>query len=307
MNGRRVRWGPAPSDPRFPEADRLDLSDALRAGTNVSGVQVLFFGFGDGTWPTGTPGFLFSLEIGENGSGRAPRHIVSDADWDAHLAQAWPPGRPKRWYLRAFQEELDVRRFPTGWTEPTHDLDRGRWVSAMELGGAADKPAICTSYSDYLKDASSSEENCQLRQRQVPLMDASTGLSATLEETHQIQWSRPPEEYFEMRPTDAYESTGSLEIQEVEPGAYRFEPKQDCSQALTVRLDEQAVGWPQFEIDAPAGTIVEGMIQEAHQPDAGPALLNTHFHSWSRLTCGEEPTVYEPFDYETALPLDSST
>ena len=31
LNGQRVQWGPAPSDPRWPEADPLDLTNRLQA------------------------------------------------------------------------------------------------------------------------------------------------------------------------------------------------------------------------------------------------------------------------------------
>ena len=59
VNGSRLQWGPAPSDPRWAEADPLDLTKALTAGENAIGVTALFFGHGDGTWPIGKPGFLF--------------------------------------------------------------------------------------------------------------------------------------------------------------------------------------------------------------------------------------------------------
>ena len=63
VNGQRVQWGPAPCDPRWAEADPLDVTSRLQAGTNVLGATVLFYGAGDGTWPLGKPGFLFWLEI----------------------------------------------------------------------------------------------------------------------------------------------------------------------------------------------------------------------------------------------------
>ncbi|MDD6210403.1 MAG: alpha-L-rhamnosidase, partial [Bacteroidales bacterium] len=34
VNGQRVQWGPAPSDPRWQEADPLDLKPYLREGKN---------------------------------------------------------------------------------------------------------------------------------------------------------------------------------------------------------------------------------------------------------------------------------
>lgn len=103
INGQRVQWGPAPSDPRWAEADPLDLTSYLEPGRNVIGVTVLFYGTGDGTWPLGKPGFLFWLEI-EQGDGHVDR-IVSDRGWKAMVCRAWRPGRAKRWYLRALQEE----------------------------------------------------------------------------------------------------------------------------------------------------------------------------------------------------------
>jgi alpha-L-rhamnosidase len=107
VNGKRIQWGPAPSDPRWMEVDPLDLTDALQQGQNVLGAQVLFYGHGDGTWPAGKPGFLFWLEIEIEGA--PPGKVVSDASWRSCLARSWRPGHYKRWYLRALQEDYDAR------------------------------------------------------------------------------------------------------------------------------------------------------------------------------------------------------
>jgi alpha-L-rhamnosidase len=58
------------------------------------------------------------------------------------------------------------------------------------------------------------------------------------------------------------------------------------------------VGWPYFTIDAPAGTIVELMPQESHDPTK-TAWLDTHFFSWSRFICREGLNHFETFDYES--------
>src|SRR3954453_9804569 len=63
VNGQRIQWGPAPCDPRWQEADPFDITSVLRAGNNVIGVEVCYFGEGDGTWPMGGPGFIFRLEL----------------------------------------------------------------------------------------------------------------------------------------------------------------------------------------------------------------------------------------------------
>src|SRR4029079_11567114 len=76
VNGARVQWGPAPCDPRQVDVDPVDLAPYLRAGPNVLGVEVLYYGVGEGTWFAGKPGLLCRFEI-EHG-GRRVEQIVSD-------------------------------------------------------------------------------------------------------------------------------------------------------------------------------------------------------------------------------------
>ena len=61
INGRRVQWGPAPCDPRWLEADPIDLTNLLEPGENVIAATVLHYGIGDGTWVMGKPGFLLDV------------------------------------------------------------------------------------------------------------------------------------------------------------------------------------------------------------------------------------------------------
>ena len=44
VNGQRLQWEPLPCDPRNLDADSLDLKPFLKAGKNVIGVEVLFYG-----------------------------------------------------------------------------------------------------------------------------------------------------------------------------------------------------------------------------------------------------------------------
>ncbi|MDZ7605647.1 MAG: alpha-L-rhamnosidase N-terminal domain-containing protein [Cyclobacteriaceae bacterium] len=85
MNKQRIQWGPPPSDPRFSEADPVDLSAALKNGENIIGATVLFYGHGDGTWPIGKAGFIFKLAI-EYADG-SKEDIISDKSWQCHLAR----------------------------------------------------------------------------------------------------------------------------------------------------------------------------------------------------------------------------
>ena len=47
VNGERVQWGPAPSDPRYMEADPMSLAAYLKTGKNVLAFRVLYYGFGE--------------------------------------------------------------------------------------------------------------------------------------------------------------------------------------------------------------------------------------------------------------------
>jgi alpha-L-rhamnosidase len=296
LNGERVQWGPAPSDPRWTEVDPLDLAERLRAGRNVLGAQVLFYGHGDGTWPAGKPGFLFQLELEFPDGSR--QQVVSDEGWQAHLARAWRPGQFKRWYLRAFQEEFDARLYPFGWTRPEQE-PTGDWLPAMVIPGRADRPAICTAYRDYLTDSSAAApEETALRPRSVPMLWEEVVPVARLNGSGWIEWKRPAEEYFESLTPDAFVAVRTPSARQVGPGEWQVEPDGARSATLTFEFDEQLVGWPLFEADAAAGTVIEVMVQEGHDP-ARAALLNTRFHSWSRFICREGTTRFEAFDYES--------
>ncbi len=201
VNGRRVQWGPAPSDPRWAEADPLDLTEHLRAGQNALGAAVLFYGTGDGTWPIGTPGFLFWLEI-EHADGRTER-VVSDASWKVLLCRAWPPGQYKRWYLRALQEEFDARLYPEGWSSAGFRPE-ANWLDAMPLPGSPNKPALAAGYPDYLYGTDCASAGTELRPRSIPLLRESLVPVRRLAQMHWLEWRLPPRDYFDFRTPGAF-------------------------------------------------------------------------------------------------------
>jgi alpha-L-rhamnosidase len=298
VNGQRVQYGPAPCDPRYVEADPLDLTELFHEGRNVIGAQVLFYGAGDGTAPIGKPGFLFWLEI-EQADGRIEK-VCSDATWQAHYARAWRPGQYKRWYLRALQEEFDARLYPHGWTTPAFRADDS-WLPAMVLGCPADKPAVCSNYPDYQFEIGADPGVGYIAARQIPLLRETIVPAAKLAESMWIDWRRPAEEYFECVTPDAFKVDRIAPERAAAEGEWTIDftgvgPRRAA--ALTFEFSEQIVGWPRFTLDAPAGTTVELMVQEAHAT-GGPPLLNTHFHSWSRFICREGTNEFETLDFES--------
>ena len=205
LNGQRIQWGPPPADPRYTEADPIDLTKTLQVGKNVLGATVLYYGMGDGTWPVGKPGFIFKLDL-EYRSGKKEA-ILSDGTWQCLLARSWQPGHYKRWYLRALQEEFDATKYPHGWSGASFKTGAD-WLPAQELRGAAHRTALSTNSSDYLYNSSAGATTTQLRKRSIPLILEKDINEVELVTSHIVHWIRPIREYFEMIPPNAYQPSG---------------------------------------------------------------------------------------------------
>ena len=297
-NGQRLQFGPAPADPRFSETDPVDLTDYLKSGENVIGATVLFYGFGDGTWPMGKPGFIFKLVI-EFADGRSET-IVSDSNWQVQLARSWQPGQYKRWYLRALQEDFNAVYYPEGWNTPGFVADNS-WLQASELLGNAWQTALSAGASDYLHD-SGHEGETQLRSRTIPMLKETEIKVARFVEAHSLKWDQDPFDYFDMLIHNAYKPIDGNPVVETTSAQITVNLAGGTTGAVvTWEMREQVVGWPGFTIEAPVGTVVELMVQEGHRPfpEGGPALMNNHFHSWTRFRCKAGVNRFVTFDFES--------
>jgi len=297
-NGKRVQFGPAPADPRFTEADPVDLKALLQKGDNAIGATVLYFGFGDGTWPAGKAGFIFRLDLEyEDGT---KEQLVSDPSWRVQLARSWQAGMYKRWYLRALQESFDNRHYPHGWHTAAFQPDAS-WKAAAGTGGSAAKTALSTSISDYLYDSGSPSVS-QLRKRTIPLVKEQKVVVRGLTESHWLDWQVPVQEYFDLLTADAFRTGTGPAVQKRNNDSWTGTLQgQDKGLVMTFELEEQVVGWPYFSVEAPAGTTIELLVQQGHVPfgKGGPPLTNTNLHSWTRFICREGRNDFMTFDYES--------
>jgi hypothetical protein len=305
VNGQRVQWGPAPADPRWPEADPLALEAFLRVGDNLLAVEVLFFGSGDGTWPAGKPGLLLRLDL--HCSDGTRRTLVSDGDWECALDHAHRPGGHRRWYLRALQEECDLRLADPHWliggvgtrARQGPSPDRDGWLPAMELQGAPQRPSIATRYADYSWDVQVADPAATaILARQVPLLTESL-VPARCVEAAPVQWRLPPADWFALRIPGAFTVGAPWSPRADADGTVPLQPPGENAGVLaTFALPVQMVGWPVVEMEAAEGTVVELIVAEAHDPANGP-WLDRGFFSWSRFVCAEGLNRLEPFDYES--------
>ena len=294
-NGQRIQFGPAPADPRWAEADPIDLTNYLTAGPNVIGAQVLFYGHGEGTSPIGKPGFIFRLDI-ELPNGNTFQ-IISDGSWQTLVARSWRPGQYKRWYLRAFQEEFDARQYPQKWNTleyvPFED-----WSLAQEINNPANKPAINGNFNEYSMDVGGRVEASQLRERSIPMLKETLISVQRLAESMTVRWKHSPYEYFEFGTPDSYEVNRTPVVVSSTAESWTLNVDKVRGAILTFEFKEQSVGFPYFTISAPSGTVVELMVQEAHLIGGEP-LLNTKFNSWTRFICRTGTNSFETFDYES--------
>lgn len=297
VNGQRLQWGPAPCDPRQLDVDPVDLSAALVPGKNVIGVEALFYGYAEGTWPGGKPGLLFLARI-EMPDG-SKQTVVSDEKWSVLIDRAHRPGQHKRWFLRSLQEEFDARLHPDGWDTVGAQPD-GPWLSAQILDCAADKPAACGQGGPWAGDTVDRADAgaSSLRLRQIPPVSETLVAAARLAETGSVEWKRDPDDWFDFRVPDSFRIQRDPSVRGTSAGPWPIAatPAGRGTYA-TFEFKEQVAGWPYFTIDAPAGTVVELMPQESHDP-AKTAWLDTHFFSWSRFICKEGENRFETFDYE---------
>lgn len=280
VNGTRVQFGPAPHDPRHTEADPINIAPYLRVGTNVIGVHVLFYGQGDGTWPTGKPGLLFRVNLGKE-------IIASDDSWLCSVDRGHPPGGAKRWYLRALQEKFVARKFPYGWNVAGFQVDH-TWHKAVELPMSATGAAVSGPHYSYNEDIRMVDPSrSTVRARSIPMMREEITKAFPIS-TQRIKWNGPIDDWFDNRV----------------PGLFEVGPREDVSTLdfgswiVTYELPFTMVGWPivEFFHRPPDFGVMELMVQESLDPEK--PLMDTQFFAWSRFELSSQEREYETFDYE---------
>lgn len=261
VNGEYVQFGPAPFDPRQPEADPIDITPYLKNGENTIAAEVLYYGTGEGTWPTGKPGFILNILLEESGE---ENQIITDETWKVSLAESWKPGQYKRWYLRAFQEDFDAQKYPYGWNENDFE-ENSDWLPAMEIDLPADKPPISSPYDEYRQEIRANPEDCNIRQRSIPLMKELDVIDVKLADRFAVKWKGDPDRYFEFATPGLYESASLDDFQLNDDGGVSCTISPPKAAVFTFEFEEQMVGFPYFTIEAPEGTVVELMVQEGHE------------------------------------------
>lgn len=282
VNGHRVLWGPAPSDPRAMEVDEVDIAPWLKPGRNCISALVLFYGHSEGTWPFGKPGFILRGQPGLE-------MLHTSAAWRCQVDRGRAPGTAPRWFLRSLQERWDARLTPQGWEEAGFD-DSG-WMQAQEFTLPPDRSPSAGGYGRYEQDWWMVDPaKSTLLARSIPLMWEEVVELGTPAAAYRLEWQRSPDDWFENR------SPGTFTISPTASTELEFDQMPGVGRAFRFDLPIERIGFPGVEIEAPEGTQVELISQESMKPD--DQWLDTHFYLWSRLTCREGLNSFEAFDYE---------
>ncbi len=289
INGKRVGFGPAPCDPHHQEADFYNITPFLVKGVNTVTVQVLFYGFGEGTWVTGKPGLILKLVI-ENPDG-SEQTICSDDTWYVKIDRSQKNGNYKRWYLRSLQEECDMRLWDEAWL---CNNDITNCVAARVYSEDYTAPSIALPYCEYMSDSMNVDSfgESSLKMREIPMLREIIVPAERKLDDCCIHWKNSPEDWFQFRMEGAYSSVEEQlyeEFTEIPDGK---------GVLLTYVFHEQMVGFPIVEIEADDGTIVEVMTQESHD-ESKKILLDTYYFTWSRFICKQGINRFEAFDYES--------
>jgi alpha-L-rhamnosidase len=146
-NGREVFRGPIRSQPRRMFYDLFDLASYLTTGENVLAVYVKYYGSPKSFWmpapptralgKTGVMVFeanIFEAKVGGEGAGSG--WLVSDNTWKTHKSSAWAEDwragtRPGFMEEGIPVEVFNAAQFPYGWEQPGFD-DRG-WENASVI------------------------------------------------------------------------------------------------------------------------------------------------------------------------------
>jgi alpha-L-rhamnosidase len=131
INGQRIGFGPARSDPRRQSFDvyTKEIAAALRPGRNVVAALVHHIGEGTFSYILGRAAFLCELDIEAGGT---PLRLQTDSSWKLLPGLPWQPV-PYRMSLQTdFPEIYDARLEPTGWNTAGYD---DSWWSAPVLIG----------------------------------------------------------------------------------------------------------------------------------------------------------------------------
>ncbi len=291
VNGQEAFRGPVRSQPRRMHYDLFDLAPYLKVGENVIAACVKYYGTANSYWipavaneTLGMSGVLvfearvFAPDLGDGG------WLVSDTSWRAKESDAWsepPPGEgPSGGGVPV--ELFDAGRFPYGWEQPGFDdtaWGNAALIPAMHIGGFARTQPPTDPYGP-------------LYPRPIARLDGETCVPVAI----QVEYLQDPLDLSADSPAKRVETSIAAPVTGTEQAAhFPVEVRVPPGGAVRLVMDMGRIvsGFPQFEVEARRGTVLD--LAYVEDPITGPG---TGFgrHLGTRYVARGENDRFQVFD-----------
>lgn len=240
INGTFINRGPVHGDPRWCNYDQLtyvpDPADSeLQISVIVRHSSDIYLHY-----LTPAPaGLRAEFHLGET-------IVGTDSKWRTMTLPMWADNAKKRGWALDYIEDYDARQEPGGWTDRTFEQsDTASWEAARPVANAQ------TVWNNY-----------QLRQ--VPLL-----CRKFISPERMRAWSvpetgpRPPEEVTAQFSKEPHSPVGTIRRFDLN-GLNKLLA---TANSFTLELENEVVGFPLIELDAPEGTVIELSTAERLEGD----------------------------------------
>lgn len=233
VNGELVCIGPARSEATALPVDELDIAQYLRRGVNVLAVEVGFAPIWDAGYYGKRPGLF--IAFGEEVEG------TKASAWRVHEPKMHDMNAPIVGLRGPLVEVVDGTRVPDGWHSP--DFDDRAWSTAVEL------------------DAHVLHEGRTLRLREVPLPEVRRVRGQTIRSYERGNGDVGAPYPDTLPPAEGESFVLQLQNETLMPRApertgwpIHLKAQHD---SVTLDLGEVAVGFLAFEVEGPAGAVLD--------------------------------------------------
>jgi alpha-L-rhamnosidase len=250
VNGQEASRGPLRSQPRRLHYDLLDLAPYLKAGENTLAVYVKYYGTVKSFWMPAVPSMtlgktgvlVFEADLGQAG------WLVSDASWKAAKCEAWSPAPEAVGPVPGGipEEIFDAARFPYGWEQP--GFDDSAWgdaqvIPSLHIGGYAHSQPPTDPYGP-------------LYPRPVALLSGETRQPVAI----QVEILQGPPDISAPGPGRRILASISRPVTGSQPAEglpLACELPEGGAARLLIDFGRIVAGFVQFEVAAPAGTVLD--------------------------------------------------
>ncbi len=279
--------------------DEYDISSALRPGKNVVAIVATYFGE-HMSWYEQFPhggisrallgkGFLaFSVHVPSSGT-----VLRSDATVRGFIASAWDQAAPRINVGLPFMEVLDGRKLPDGWFETGFDDSGTEWSHAREV-------PVNDMWPNMVK-----RDIPPLAERFEPAVKViNAGLVDPFFDDEAIEESKtsgdePVDGYMQLAQSPIVSPLPGL-VGDIHGGKDIVIELQAAPVAIVVDMGREVTGFVRFEVEAPAGTVIDYAWSEnlaEQRQGAVPFLRGFKEKYGGRYICKDGYNAFEAFHW----------